>query len=86
VSTDGDGFVWCPPVRVTDGRATFRIRIFDENRGLRFEARCDRHRADGDPGWELVPATLVTQEITVRLATHDVVDAHEQPAAAQPLS
>jgi hypothetical protein len=87
VSTpDGSTFAYCTPVSVVNGTATFRVRIFDENRSLRFEARRNGHAAGGDPGWELIPATLVTQEISVRLAAREVIDVEKKAVKAQPLT
>ena len=67
VNTTGDGYAWFTPVTAGDGRATFRVRVFDENRWLRFEPRCNGGPASEDPGYEVIPATLLSQEITVRL-------------------
>lgn len=72
VSAGNDGYAWFDPVEVADGMATFRVRIFDENRCLRFEARCNGEAAAGDPGYELIPATLTGQTITVHPATGTV--------------
>lgn len=91
VNITSDGYAWFDPVSGGDGRAKFRVRVFDENRWLRFEPRCNGGPAGEDPGYEVIPATLVTQEITVRLRTPKVgseaamVEAadHELPPPAE---
>jgi hypothetical protein len=85
VSTDGDGYAYFSSIRSGDGETTFRVRIFDENRPLRFQAWCDGQAAGEDPGWELIPATLVTQEISVHPSTSMVLDAQKKAVGAQPL-
>jgi hypothetical protein len=69
VTTDSTGYAWFAPVRVIDGTATFRVRIFDENGVLRLEPCRNGRPVEDGPGWELLPAALVTQEINLPLSS-----------------
>jgi hypothetical protein len=74
------------PVSCDKGVVTFRVRIFDENRGLSFRARLNGRAAGGDAGWTVTPSTLVTQEICVDLAKRTVRDVQKQRVDAASLA
>jgi Bacterial pullanase-associated domain len=75
-ATDAPAGDWSrplPPVSSDSAGATFRVRIFDENRELRFLA----HRGDAkdEPGWCVIPSTLPTSEIRVNPADNVIIPA-----------